>query len=86
MPGAFSDVPTSKTNNNKNGRRCSLVSRTYKDMPLRVHGKRRKEIDARRLARVVIALAQAEGADIPPKSTRQRPADRGDGDPAKGAA
>ncbi len=36
------------------------MSRTYKDMPLRIHGKRRKEIDARRLARVVIALAQAE--------------------------
>jgi hypothetical protein len=55
-------------------------------MPLRVHGKRRKEIDARRLARVVIALAQAEGADIPPKPSRQQQAHRDDEDPAKGAA
>jgi hypothetical protein len=62
------------------------VSRTDKDMPLRVHGKRRKEIDARRLARVVIALAQAEGADIPPKPARQHQGQRENENPAKGAA
>jgi hypothetical protein len=55
-------------------------------MPLRVHGKRRKEIDARRLARVVIALAQAEGDEIPPKPARQQQPNRDDENPAKGAA
>lgn len=36
------------------------MSRTYKDMKIRVNGKRRKRPDTRKLARVVIELAQAQ--------------------------
>jgi len=58
-----------KTNNQlKPGREVPQMSRTYKDMPLRVHGIRRQEIDARRLARAVIELA---AAGIEPKKTAQ---------------
>lgn len=36
------------------------MGKTYKDMRIRVEGKRRKQPDARKLARVVIELAQAQ--------------------------
>lgn len=36
------------------------MSRTYKDMRIRVEGKQRELPDARRLARVLIEMAQAQ--------------------------
>lgn len=36
------------------------MSRTYKDMRIKVRGQRRKKPDARRMARVLIELAQAQ--------------------------
>lgn len=57
------------------------MSRTYKDMPLRVHGKRRQEIDARRLARAVIELAAEEKVlkKTDRKPTHRRPRRTGSG-------
>jgi hypothetical protein len=53
--------PSSDDSKQKNNREeVFKMSRTYKNLPVRVHGKKRKEVDARRLARVVIAMAQAE--------------------------
>lgn len=52
------------------------MGRTYKDMKIRVDGKRRAAPDARKLARLVIELAQAQSElDIDgetPRSVRRQ--------------
>lgn len=52
------------------------MSRTYKDMKIRVDGKRRKQPDVRRLARVLIELAQAQAEADAQRATDDKVARR----------